>query len=368
MARVTRGRVIGYKDNGAPIIGELQDLICLSTIPEVTGSRVIGYKPGTDEPLVTTPWACCDYVCTDYEIENGLCWVQEDCYPLGPGPGIARKIGLYAFDEANCHSAYGVKTELIYDDITSKWLGSIELRGGVLAFQFSCVPGLDPLAPNKFFLEWSGCDSGSLVSGVTCPDPMVVPFGNIILEHCCACRITGSPATDEAPQVTFFVVGNCRRLFWGRVVDYTDDGYPVIASDKPCAWYPVYKPSCSTRTCPLHASIRNVSDCSCLDMVELGIPYNSGKWEYVGIVGCGGQIGTIRLTCANTTNDPVTDKPRVSLQCDFICGVTNIGTSTIIINAEDLDFPDFTFTLTLTDPMDPPSCCNGQITIRFTSA
>src|SRR5688500_16869251 len=77
-----------------PVVTELDHLQCLTTPPEFPHLRLVDYK-ATGEPVLAEGWECCDAICTDAEEAADACFVEADAWPLGPGPGIMRRVRAY---------------------------------------------------------------------------------------------------------------------------------------------------------------------------------------------------------------------------------------------------------------------------------
>jgi hypothetical protein len=72
MARVPRGRHVGYTAAGIPVVRH-------------PGGRQVGYT-SAGIPIHAYAWQCCDKFCTDEEVSGGTCYVEADCWPFGQGP------------------------------------------------------------------------------------------------------------------------------------------------------------------------------------------------------------------------------------------------------------------------------------------
>ena len=160
MARIVRARHVGYTPAGVPIVRNLPDVTCLP-LPEFLAFRHAGYT-AAGLPLAAYAWACCDAYCTDEEVSGETCYVEAECWPFGPGPGIARRLTIYMVEVTNCVSGRRKKAVLEYDDdpTSPAWVGEIELRDKTIELRFTCNPVPDPDANDKFTLSWSNCDVG----------------------------------------------------------------------------------------------------------------------------------------------------------------------------------------------------------------
>lgn len=356
---ITRARHVGYDPptsvSGAPrltpLVRELRSLTCLTQTPEFVGGRHIDWGTATGLPVAAVAWYCCSFsTCTDAEVEAGDCYKLPVCWPLGAGPGITKRLALYAIDSSDCWSAQGKRIILEFNG--TDWVGSMDLRGGTLDFTFSCNPAMPPDSPAKFTLAWTGCDTGSVVAGNYCVEPLLVQFPSIGLPfgNCCDCRTSGAPPTTNAPvQVDFVVAGNCHKTTWARHVGYQSDGTPIVASELACDWDPHVCYQCVNMRCPLVATI---SGCVTWNGTY-DVNYASDKWIISGIpaintITCTdlGSCGNVRLT--------------LSIQCGF-----GGGQASVDIPAEDLEDLDVTINITLTNPDGNPTCCSGTIQVNL---
>lgn len=296
------------------------------------------------------------------------CYVKADCFPYGPGPGISRTVVLYITPtNDNCDSARNKKLELEYSDDDGFWTGSIALRGGTLDFKFECDPDVeDPTAPGKFKLSWSGCSTGFLQGGAGCLDPLAIQFGMAtIFDDCCDCNTSPSegPITDLPPELSFFLVGNCRKVAWGRHVDYTPTGIPIVAKDRPCE-FDKLKPGPCAMTCPLIATITGEGDCACMSG-EYGLDYLLVGWQYQGgWPGCLAS-GQMDLSCSDEGAGSGTELEagHIRLCLRVVCGTTNTGADCIVIPADELENLDVEFLISMTDPEARP--CTGECVYQY---
>ncbi len=346
MPRIPRARHEGYDWAGRPIVRVLDDVQCADVIPTNLGLRQFSYTPdGT--PIEAYGWFCCDAFCYETEIDDLSCFKLPDLWPLGPGPGIMKRIAFYLFDVNSCLSAVGVQTILNYRSADQKWGGTVTLRGCTLDLLLSVNVG-DPTDPGKFTLEYSGGgDSGTLTVGYFCSDPLIINFGQVTLQHCCACPGTGSGTTDNPAEVNFYAATNCRPPRFGRHSYYDWDGTPVVVNARTCLWDQVDPDSCSIMTCPVNFYVANVADCSCLAGSYTG-NYGTGTWEALGVGDCA-NAAKIDMTC---TPAGVDSRGRTLVRLDITveCGVTTTGTASVTILATDLESLDVTVTISLTAP------------------
>lgn len=245
-----------------------------------------------------------------------------------------------------------------YYPARSKWVGSLALRTGTLNFEMCCSPPTDPFDPltAKFFLSWSGCEHNcSVWTFPTCYDPLTISFGNLTLNDCCGCG-----DTTEQGQINLQAVANCRPFVWGRHVDYTTGGIPVMATEN-CG---LVEPSCGCQpTCEWTATIigevgtgtGSSTDCSCL-AGSYSLPYvGASTWENINAGACS-EIATIRVECTNN-NDGTVD-----LLLNVICGAQNIGYATKTVNCTSMDTIDETFDIHMIGP-EATSC--GTCTFQW---
>lgn len=389
---IVRGRHINYIPDGTPIVRLLPSETCATNPLEFLHARQLEYTPA-GLPRLAFAWECCDAFCFD-SINPSECYKEPIAWPIGEGPGITYAVSLHAFDVNNCRSASNVSAILEYTAVTGKWIGSIELRGGTLFLAFSVHHTLPVNDPEKFTLEWSGCDTGSKKAGYNCDDPLMVAFGNIVLQDCCQCRseISGTfpdqPITDQGPEVTFYVFANCRMVFWGRHVDYeyvieagtgtgtqildsipgtattgTERVYPVIARNQPCIYTQGDASVCHMR-CPLVATITAVgTGCTCMEG-SFGMNYVGNQWIYDDGWPCPVTVGTIVMRCESIetgTGSPIASG-YIRLFLDVTCGADNIGSAYVDIPAEELEDLDETFEVDMIGE-EPGSC--GTCTFQW---
>ena len=362
VTRVPRGRHVVYVPPDTPATRELPSVTCLDNLPEFLGGRHFSYTVH-NVPLTAWDWACCDAFCTPEEIAAGDCYKVPTCYTLGPGPGIAKRIALYAFDAASCWSARGIIDELTYDAADDKWRGvTLALRGGSIAVEFECVPGLPNNDPDKFKLTLTGAclptNPTVLTAGYQCSDPLMIAFPQFTAGDCCQCNgnIADPPYTTEPGEVQIFVATNCRPPRIGRHIRYDGDAFtPVTAHARNCQWDQLDDYVCGNMKCPLTATVTNVTDCACL-AGGYNLDYINTQWVYTGTMGGCGSAGEIVVTCTDNGDGTVT------LHVDVTCGANNVGTADITIPGHDLEDLDETVTIDMTDPT--PTTC-GTCTFQW---
>jgi hypothetical protein len=378
--KIERARHVGYTAGGTPLVRRLPNLACAPPEPDQPlALRHVGYFGGI--PLAAYAWECCDALCTDAEEEAGDCYKQTDCWPYGPGPGITKRVAAYFFDVADCWSARRqncVPHFLEYDPGDGKWHGSIGLRGGTLDLTFECLDA------GTLRLTWSGCgDAGGHVDVVpSCNDPLAAAFQISYPQSCCDCWQTADPdralhgGTDTPPEVTVWVVANCRRVRFARHVGYTADRVPIVARENPCAWNQDDCYQCANMQCPLVAEISAVDGaCACMEGVYF-LTHGDGHW--VGSprlpippgMCIAGTLFQLNCTDLGTAVPPDLDPTwcrscgYVRLSLAIVCGVDNVFTfGDVVIPACDLENLDVTFDGSGTFVTDD-TCCAGRITVR----
>lgn len=352
MPRIPRGRHISYTVLSDPITRELPSVVCLDSIPEFLEGRHVSYDwSGT--PITVWDWACCDVFCTPEEIEGDDCYKLPECYTLGPGPGIAKRIGLYGYDAQNCWSARDIFEVLTYSITDDKWHGTVVLRNGSVDVTFECVDGLPNNDAGKFKLTLSGdclpTNPTIVTAGYSCSDPLLVAFTQIVVGDCCQCPgIPSDPFTDEPAEISIYVSTNCRAPRTGRHAWYKIEGNtvtPVTLHSKVCDWNQIDNYTCGNMKCPLNATIENVTDCACMEG-SYNLNYITNQWIWNGnFTGCtSSPAGEITVLCEDNGDGTVT------LTVTVVCGADNVGTSEITIPAEDLEDLDEIVTISMTDP------------------
>lgn len=352
MARILRAKHVDYTLEGIPRLAELPAGSCVETFPEFIEGRFVDYALSAGAVNVAAhSWQCCDDL-KDLGTGTGE-FVEPFCWPVGDGPGIRRIVFLYATEVTNCLTARNQRAILTYSG--GKWYGDLSFRGGSLDFVFECQSGL-PTDPAKFKLSWTGCDTGFLEAGVGCVDPIAINFGQATLPTCCDCSITGPPSsTDEAPEVNFYLVANCKRVIRGQHIDYIAGSplTPVLAKTKPCETDQIEQCGCNM-TCPIVASL----DCGCMSGTY-DLNYVSGAWQYIGgfpdcpsaAIGVSGQIEVSCLLLAPShlgTGTGTRTDYQIRLTASVVCGVDTVGGGSVIVPECDLEnlFVEIPITLT----------------------
>lgn len=420
---VVRARHFDYTPGGVPVFRRLPNARCADGSPGgFIAARQVDYTP-EGYPILAFAFECCDKICPDdttglFCYEGQSCYVEPDCWPVGEGPGILRVIDIFLTDVNNCATARNKETSLCYDNAEGAWLGSVSLRGGTLDLRLECQAGA-PNSPNKFRLSWTGCDTGFLGAGADCLDPLVINFGQANFPGCCDCPITGSPSTDVVPEINFFAATNCKKVLYGRHVNYvwlpcagecryqwlggswvpithtcTPDNcldcpplpddlspgstegqtraqpcrtrvYPVIAREKPDCMWKQGDPAGCYMECGVVATVTAEGPCACMSGTY-DMSYANNEWFNFGGWPCsGGVSGTMTMTCtAHNPNEP--EGPAqgfVRLCLNITCGATNTGTACLDIPEEDLEDLDVTFDVSMADPT--VCTCAGSCTWTF---
>ena len=78
----------------------------------------------------------------------------------------------------------------------------------------------------------------------------------------------------------------------------------------------------------------------------------------------GMDAGGTRMTCEVNLDGDGNPDGTLTLRMTFDCGATNTGEDTVVINEDDFEDLDVTFSIDLTDPDDPAACCEGNIQVR----
>lgn len=362
MPRIPRARHESYDYAGRPVVRVLDDVTCADSLPDFLGLRHVGYTAG-GYPVEAYAWVCCDAFCTPAELNSADCYKQPLLWPLGPGPGITKRVAVYVFDVSSCLSAVGARAVLTYDAGDGKWHGSVSFRGGTLnlVFEVTAAPTGDPA---KFTLTYSGCgsspnwDSGTLTAGYSCSDPLYINFGQANFPFCCTCPGSGSTTTDTPAALNFYVAANCRAPRLGRHVHYGRDGSPQVVVPRSCPWDLTDPVGCAVMTCPVVFSVTNVSDCACL-AGDWPASYTGGAWEALAVGGCVGTA-SIDMTCSDAGED-AQHRSLVTLAVNVVCGAATTGSGSVTLLAADLDDLDETVTIDLVTPT-APTCtdCTWQ--------
>jgi len=155
-------------------------------------------------------------------------------------------------------------------------------------------------------------------------------------------------------------VANCRAMYYARHIDYVMDGstpIPIVARDRSCRSADV----CTLPTCPLVAEVTGSGGCACMtDTFDLD--YGAGTWEGLPGSACAGGPIQYHLEMTELTCDM---RGFALLRLTVTCGATNTGSASLVVSCEELDELDVTLPVTMTDPDEPPSCCEGQILVRL---
>lgn len=358
MPKIPRARHFGYDWAGRPIVRILPDVACADNIPEFLGTRHFSYGL-SGLPFEAYAWECCDAICSQAEIDSNDCYKLPLLWPLGPGPGITKRVVVYLSDVNSCFSSIGKKAVLTYSVVDDKWHGSVSLRGCTLTLTFSVNPGL-PGDPGKFTLEYDGgtpSDQGSLSVGYFCSDPLTINFGQATLPLCCTCPASGTGTTDTPAEVAFYAVANCRHPRFGRH-SYYDNGIPVVVKSRNCLWDQVDPTGCGIITCPLSAAITDVSGCACLEGTYT-LDYLAGAWEYASGYPCTGSPGQMTVSCTDAGVDSQGRK-LVQLSVDIVCGAAAGGSGSKIILASEMEDLDETVQVTITRPSSSCTDCSFE--------
>lgn len=394
--QVQRARHIGYTAAGLPVVRPLPDVACRDAPPGRLGAQHVRYGQTTGLPVYAWAWECCDIHCTDAEEEAGLCYVEADCFPYGPGPGIQRWVRLYAVEVQNCLTVRNRYADLEYDSADGKWHGTMfGLRGGDLVLTWECIaipppPPPEPPYPPIFRLTWSGCDSGMMEIDASCLDPLVVAYPQATFPGCCDCATDGFPVTDVAPEISFWLVTNCYKQVVARHVGYTGDGgagsatsssssrsalppapagLPIVARNRVCQWNVSERvDGCANMTCPVVATITAGGPCACMNG-DYGMSYSTGvdglgQWLNDGNLGCSGGVERLAMTCHDL------ESGMVELDFEILCGMTGIGSATVVIDPNDLEDLDVTFSIPFSDadPEFAECCASDTISVRVMRA
>jgi hypothetical protein len=256
--KIVAARHVGFTNAShfrTPAVVELLHLDCVTDAPQYPHLRH-AYENPSGVPVMAESWTCCEAHCTDAEVLANDCYKEPDCWPLGPGPGITKYVRAYVSLREPCTGLGKLYSVILTYDETAgtsgdpKWLGRVPSPAGDLCLAFSCDPLLAVDDPGKFVLEYQlvQCTElgnvGVAVAGYACPDPLRVSFTPFGLPLCCT--PPGCDPVFTTPNVTVYVVANCRKVVWGRHYGfyeepYTGTGeaprYPLIATDKPCPWH-----------------------------------------------------------------------------------------------------------------------------------
>lgn len=235
----------------------------------------------------------------------------------------------------------------------SKWFGSLTLRGGTLDFELCCFD--NGSGDTVFRLIWWGCNEGCSVDTFPdCVDPLFLTF-QLTVDDCCDCA---EENTIGSGSINLYLVANCRQTVLGRCIAFANNGEPIFAQQNTCPWSGDPPCGCVPR-CGLVMTITNVSGCACLAGTYT-LPHTSlvgGEdplWENINVGACTAPA-TVTLLCEVNLDGDGNPDGTVTLTLNVVCGATNIGFDTLVVNCEDLEDLDETFTVDMTEP-DPGTC------------
>lgn len=366
MPRIIKGRHVGYVgDSTMPVIREMPPSTCINSIQDFMGARQIGYgyqNPFT--PRVAFDLECCNSV--SEQKHYNVCW----------GDLVDDVIVAHVLDVQNCYSAHhqtitfswagtgGGDTSLCpcYEFGRDRWTGSLALRSGTVDLTLCCTD-------SGWLLCWKGCDYGCQAVAPLCDIPLILNFGNILLEHCCNCE-TG--LTNGGGHINIWAAANCIPTVMARHIGYTESGQPIVARINNCVYSDDAPCGCLMATCGLVCEIIGLGDCSCMSTTILlggsSLPNNTASWS--GSYSACGELTPMPITVQLTCNGGVEPGDSVNLQFDIQCGADNVGTGGASVPACDMEDLDVSFTVAMSwsgEGGDPP-CCEGTLQVRITRA
>lgn len=299
-------------------------------------------------PQVAAGITCCDAIPLNY---------YEDY--LWPFSGVGDPVVARVLNTHNCRSADGKPVYLYhvsgpnFQDHSGYWYGTKTLRGGVLQLRFMVVgsgTGGQPIP--TFEIMYSGCGSGTQTKFADCTQPLRIAYPDKEMGACCDCALTSDSA---AVQVS--IEANCNPVVWARHVDYAPTGVPIVVQADDCGGAGEII-GCQSMTCPLTASITNITGCDCLVGIytlDYGLSF-SNEWGNNIIGGCS-STAKLDVRCEDYF-DPVTHHHYLKLTARIVCGATNTGEGFVLIEPFELEDLDTTIIVPMTDPSISP-CSNN---------
>lgn len=392
MPRVPRVRHVGYTADSIPIVRRMFDVECEPFGLDLAGRQVAYTAAGV--PILAYAWVCCDLLCTAEEYEDESCWVEADCWPFGPGPGIPKRLKLYAVEVDNCVSVRDKVITLTYFDdgnppsarpwagpglpLGPGWLGTMAVRDQTADFKFVCNEDEDPDSSEKFTLYWSDCEYGFQNAPFSCQDPLRVDFAQIPWNECCDCTLVGpypegTPKTDITSTVNFIVVGDCfdHPVRAVHHVGYTAEAVPIVTPSKVCGWDVAYQQWCEMMRCGIYAELTGEGDCSCIDATyPLDYTDAADAWNFFQSAGECLPV-EIGATCTNMPPDEDHPDGFLRLSVSITCDEFNTGSGFTDIDFDELADLDVVVDVTMIwagsppDPDPEPACCEGVVHVRL---